>query len=133
MLNVSGNANLSVSGTIYAPAAQLRVSGNGILRDTLVVNSLHVSGNAGAFQLAGGASSTYVSSTGNQLVHPILTVAVRDDTGAGDKLSHTSSFGLVWVGSRRLRWRPPHRMHWVACGSVAVDGITTCTRDAQDS
>jgi hypothetical protein len=37
----------------------------------------------GAFQLAGGASSAYVSATANQVLYGTLTVAVQDDTGAG--------------------------------------------------
>jgi hypothetical protein len=83
VLNISGNATLSTQGTIYAPAAQLNISGNGTLRDTLVVNTLALSGNAGAFQLTDGTSNDYLVSTSNQLTHPILTVAVQDDTGAG--------------------------------------------------
>jgi hypothetical protein len=39
--------------------------------------------NSGAFQLAAGATATYVSSTSNQILHSVLTVAVQDDTGAG--------------------------------------------------
>jgi len=82
VLNISGAANLT-TGTIYAPAAQLAIGGGGTLHDTLVVNSLYVSGAAGAFQLSDAASSAYAVSTNNELVDPILTVAVRDDTGAG--------------------------------------------------
>jgi hypothetical protein len=38
---------------------------------------------SGAFQLANGATSAYVSATANQVLYGTLTVAVQDDTGAG--------------------------------------------------
>src|SRR5262249_13562979 len=38
---------------------------------------------SGAFQLADGAVSGYVSATTNQVLYGTLTVAVQDDTGAG--------------------------------------------------
>jgi hypothetical protein len=83
VLNIGGSSSLTTTGAIYAPAAQLAISGSGSLHDTLVVNSLYVSGSAGAFQLTNGSSSDYQVSASNMLVDPILTVAVEDDTGDG--------------------------------------------------
>src|SRR5439155_2668814 len=70
-------------GTIYAPAAAAGLSGNAQLTGTLVVSTLSVTGNAGAFQLAAGARSKYIASTSNWISNGILTVAVQDDMGAG--------------------------------------------------
>jgi len=71
-------------GAIYGAGAQLSLGGTGTtLHDTLVVSTLYLTGNAGAFQLADGATSAYESATDNQLFDPVLTVAVQDDTGAG--------------------------------------------------
>ncbi len=80
-LALSGNASAS-GGTIYAADAALVLSGNAnIPHLTAVVNTLSLSG--GAFQLAEGASSDFVSSTANQILFGVLTVAVQDDTGNG--------------------------------------------------
>jgi hypothetical protein len=83
-LNFSGNGVGGLSGTVYAAAAQVIISGNASLQHvSLVCNTLTLSGNAGAFQLADGASSDFVSSTANQILVGALTVAVQDDTGTG--------------------------------------------------
>jgi hypothetical protein len=80
-LALSGNASLS-SGTIYAADAALVLGGNAnIPHLTAVVGTLSLSG--GAFQLADGASSDFVSSTSNQILFGVLTVAVQDDNGNG--------------------------------------------------
>ncbi len=55
-LSLSGNG-AGIIGAIYAPAAAAGLSGNAQLTGSLVVSTLSVSGNAGAFQLADGASS----------------------------------------------------------------------------
>ena len=122
VLSLSGAASLSTTGVIYAPLAQLAISGSGTLHDTLVVNSLYVSGSAGAFQLSDGATSGYQVSTFNMLTNPIITVAVQDDTGSGldpaevDELTASmnylnaalSQFGVsVTLGRERGRGRRP--------------------------
>ena len=48
---LSGNAAVGITGTIYAPSANAGLSGNAQLTSTLVVSTLTVTGNAGAFQL----------------------------------------------------------------------------------
>jgi Ca2+-binding RTX toxin-like protein len=83
VINISGAATLTTSGIIYAPAAQLALGGSATLHDTLVVNSLYLSGATGAFQLTSGTSSDYEVSTSNMLVSPVLTVDVQDDIGTG--------------------------------------------------
>ena len=44
-LSLSGNAMAALTGTIYAPKAQLVLSGNAQLKDTLIVDTLSLSGN----------------------------------------------------------------------------------------
>jgi hypothetical protein len=78
---VSGNAAAGITGTIYAPAAATGLSGNAQLTATLVVATLSLTGNSGAYQLQSEASSDYVCSTSNWIANGILTVAVQDDTG----------------------------------------------------
>ena len=83
-LNFSGNGVGGLSGTVYAAGAQVILSGNASLQNvSMVVNTLTLSGNAGAFQLADGSSSDYLASTSNQILVGALTVAVEDDTGNG--------------------------------------------------
>jgi Ca2+-binding RTX toxin-like protein len=80
-LGLSGNASNS-GGVLYAATAQLVLGGNANLPHlSAVVSTLLLSG--GAFQLADGASSDFVSSTSNQILFGVLTVAVQDDAGAG--------------------------------------------------
>ena len=81
-LSLSGNGT-GIIGAIYAPAAAAGLSGNAQVTGTLVVSTLSVSGNAGAFQLADGADSNYTASTSNWISNEVLTVAVQDDTGNG--------------------------------------------------
>ena len=57
-LSLSGNAMAGLTGTVYAPEAQLVLSGNGQLDDTLIVDMLSLSGNAIA-QLAAGSGTAY--------------------------------------------------------------------------
>jgi PKD repeat protein len=54
-LNISGNASVSISGIIYAANAMLSMGGNGNLIDTLVVNTLNVSGNVSLRETAAGS------------------------------------------------------------------------------
>ncbi len=48
-----------LNGTVYAPSAQLVLSGNGQLKDTLVVDMLSISGNAVAQLVAGSGGTVY--------------------------------------------------------------------------
>ncbi len=82
-LSLSGNAAAGLTGTVYAAAAEAGLSGNAQLTGSLVVATLSVTGNAGAFQLADGASSDYASSTSPWISNGLLTVAAQDDTGHG--------------------------------------------------
>ncbi len=144
-LALSGNASAS-GGTIYAASAALVLSGNAnVTHLTAVVSTLSVSG--GAFQLADGATSDYVSSTSNQILFGVLTVAVQDDTGAGldpnevceinDAMSYLNdalgSFGVY------LSWAAPGtvadvHIHFAAStpyggASDGVLGFTTASND----
>ncbi len=56
-ISISGNATVNVNGTIYAANAMLTMSGNGSLNDTLVVNTLSVSGNIALTQMADGSNA----------------------------------------------------------------------------
>jgi hypothetical protein len=78
---LGGNGSAS-GGTIYAANAALVLNTNANWPHmTAVVNTLSLSG--GAFQLADGATSDFASSTANQILFGVLTVAVQDDTGNG--------------------------------------------------
>ena len=59
------------------------LSGNAQVVGSLIVATLTVTGNAGAFQLMSWARSDYIASTSNWISNGILTVAVQDDTGNG--------------------------------------------------
>ncbi|MGA2256854.1 MAG: Ig-like domain repeat protein, partial [Thermoguttaceae bacterium] len=56
-LSFSGNAMAGLTGTVYAPKAELVLSGNANLNDTLVVDTFSISGNAVA-QLAAASGGT---------------------------------------------------------------------------
>jgi hypothetical protein len=44
-INISGNAVTGLRGVVYAPQAQLQMSGNGTLNDSLIVDTAEMSGN----------------------------------------------------------------------------------------
>jgi hypothetical protein len=56
-LSISGNALAGVSGTIYAPKAQLALSGNGQIADALVVDTLSMCGNVVVQPTTGNGSA----------------------------------------------------------------------------
>jgi len=58
-LSLSGNAVAGLTGTVYAPKAQLVLSGNGQLNDTLIVDMLSLSGNVIAQLVAGSGGTVY--------------------------------------------------------------------------
>jgi hypothetical protein len=64
-LSLNGNTSLG-GGAIYAPAALLSVSGNGMNHTPLIVNELQVSGNGAvaAAQVTGGSSGAAAASSG---------------------------------------------------------------------
>ena len=76
-------------GVVFAPAAVMNVSGSaqvgtaGTSASPLIVNELVLSGAAGAYQLAQGATPVDAASTSDWITDPVLTVAAQDDTGAG--------------------------------------------------
>jgi CSLREA domain-containing protein len=73
----------------------------------------------GAFQLANGASSGYASSTSDQVVYGMLTVAVQDDSGAGidpseqARISDAMSYLNTALGSFGVN------LTWAAAGAAA--------------
>jgi hypothetical protein len=73
----------------------------------------------GAFQLADGASSGYVSSAANQVLYGMLSVAVEDDTGAGidqselDRLSDAMTYLNTALGQFGVS------LSWAAPGTTA--------------
>ena len=81
-------ANLG-GGVVFALAAVMNISGSGQVGTAgtsvspLIVNELVLSGAAGAYQLAQGATPSDTASTSNWITDPVLTVAAEDDTGAG--------------------------------------------------
>jgi hypothetical protein len=102
---------------------------------------------SGAFQLAGGASSDYLSSAANQVLYGTLTVAVQDDTGAGidpnemDRIGDAMSYLNAALGSFGvdLTWAPPGaaadvHIHFASLtpqggASDGVLGFTTADND----
>jgi CSLREA domain-containing protein len=92
-LALGGSGTATITGTVYAAAANAGLSGNAQVTGSLVVSTLTVSGNAGAFQLADGSSSSYTVSTSNWISNGILSVWAEDDTGTGlnsDKVNRLS-------------------------------------------
>jgi hypothetical protein len=101
----------------------------------------------GAFQLADGASSAYVSSAANQVLFGELTVAVQDDTGAGidpnelarisDALAYLNaalgSFGvdLTWAAAGAVPDVTIHFANSTPEGGAA-DGVLGFTTAAND-
>ena len=82
-LSISGNANVNVNGTIYAANAALTMSGNGQLDDTLVVNTLNISGNIALTQLATGSDSVGdVGGNANTLLAGDLNVYISSVGGS---------------------------------------------------
>jgi autotransporter-associated beta strand protein len=82
-ISLGGNSVAGLTGTIYAAAAAVGLSGNAQMTGSIVASTLSVTGNAGAFQLSSGSSSDYAASTSNWIADGILTVAAQDDTGNG--------------------------------------------------
>jgi hypothetical protein len=82
-LSIGGNANFKTSGIIYAANAQLTMSGNSSLDDTLIVNTLVLSGNVSLTQLADGlGGSIELGGNANTLLAGDLNVFISSDAGS---------------------------------------------------
>jgi hypothetical protein len=146
--SLRGNASVKLNGgTFYAPSAQLKSSGNATLDSTIIVATLTLSGNTGAFELADGATSAYVASTSNQILDGVLSVAVEDDTGAGidpselNRINDAINYLNTALGSFgvNLSWAAPGttadvHIHFASStpegdASAGVLGFTTSSND----
>jgi hypothetical protein len=78
-LSVSGNGMAGSMGTIYAPAAMVNLSGNGTLHNTLVVNTLTITGNGGSGLTVDGAQGA--DATAGTLLASDLLVYVDNTSG----------------------------------------------------
>jgi hypothetical protein len=78
-ISLSGNAVQGLTGTVYAPAALLSLSGNATLNGAVVVNQLSLSGNAASTLAVDGADSS--AGTAGQLLVGNLVVYVNDPSG----------------------------------------------------
>jgi hypothetical protein len=79
-ISISGNAADGMSGTVYAPAALLYLSGNASLQGAVVVNELSLSGNAASTQAADGGDVSG-GDTAGQLLAGNLEVYVNNANG----------------------------------------------------
>ena len=119
-LVLSGNAAAGIAGVLYAPAAAASLAGNARLTNvSLVVATLTVSGNAGAYQLADGAGAAYDSSTSNWIVDPVLTVAVEDDTGAGLDPAEVADIGAAMAYLNQALGPFGVALSWAPAGAAA--------------
>src|SRR5262249_19752994 len=73
---LNGTAATGLTGTVYAPAALLTLSGNASLQGAVVVNQLSLSGNATSTLAVDGSGSS--SGTAGQLLAGDLLVYVND-------------------------------------------------------
>jgi uncharacterized repeat protein (TIGR03803 family) len=78
-ISLSGNAANGLTGTVYAPAALLTLSGNATLNGAVVVNQLSLSGNANSTLSVDGSNGS--SGTAGQLLAGNLLVYVNDPSG----------------------------------------------------
>jgi hypothetical protein len=80
-ISLSGNAAAGLTGTIYAPAALLYVSGNASVNGALVVSELSLSGNAASTQTAAGTNADNAGDTAGQLLAGDVEVYVNNANG----------------------------------------------------
>ena len=99
-LSISGNAS-SVTGEIYAPAAQLNESGNGQLNASIVVDTMTISGNGIADAVVLNASGAAVAFTPAQIATASGTSAGSSSIGA---LSPDASLATTSATGRRRRY-----------------------------
>jgi hypothetical protein len=82
-LSLSGSGTAGLNGTIYAPTAQMTMSGNAQLSGALVVDRLNLSGNVALSQTADGSgSSSDTAGIAGTLLAGNLTVYVNDPSGS---------------------------------------------------
>lgn len=94
-MSLSGTAN-GMKGTIYAHAARLTLSGNGVLQAALVVDTLRLSGNAGSSLIASSAVSAEAEAAilaAGQLLTGVLWISIQDPDGTmtADQFARTRS------------------------------------------
>ena len=76
-LSITGNAAIGLFGTIYAPKAQLSISGNGNISQSIVVNLLSLSGNGSNLvtsEIAGLSAPAVFSNS--QILSGVYSVSV---------------------------------------------------------
>jgi hypothetical protein len=118
-LSLSGNGAAGITSAIYAPAASAGLSGNAAIKGSLIVSTLTVSGNAGAFQLADGSTSGYDASTCNWISDGILTVAVEDDAGNGIDPNELARLGDAMTYLNQALGAFGVDLTWAAPGAAA--------------
>ena len=74
-LTISGNASAGINGTIYAPKAQLNISGNGSFTETIIVDRLTLSGNGS--NLVAAATSSPVATSNSWVMYTSSTTGVE--------------------------------------------------------
>jgi hypothetical protein len=86
-MSISGNATLGMSGTIYAPKAQVNVTGNGSLTETIIADQIRLSGNAGSSLVSVGTVSESIEGAINagQLMTGLVWVSVDGSVSAIEK------------------------------------------------
>jgi hypothetical protein len=96
-LSISGNATLGITGTIYAPKAQVTVSGNGTLSERIFADRVRLSGNAGSSLVAGGTVSEAVDGAVNagQLITGLVWVSVDGSVTATEQLRLADAIGTL--------------------------------------
>jgi hypothetical protein len=81
-LSLGGSAVLGLTGVIYAPSAQVLVSGNAQLNASLVVDRLTLSGNGVSTQVADGAAGSVLDgASAGTLLAGDLDVYINDPAG----------------------------------------------------
>jgi hypothetical protein len=91
-LTLSGSAALGLTGTIYARAALLTVSGNATLQGSLVVDRLTLSGSGSSSSLTRDGSGGSTGATAGELMGGNLSLYVNNANGAftADELARLS-------------------------------------------
>jgi Bacterial Ig-like domain (group 3)/Right handed beta helix region len=117
-------ANLG-GGVVFAPSAVMNISGSGQVGmpgtsvSPLIVNELVVSGAAGAFELAQGATASYTASTSNWITNPVLTVTAEDDTGGGLDPTEIADLGIAMDYLNQSLVRFGVELSWAPAGTTA--------------
>jgi hypothetical protein len=96
---LGGNGLLGLNGTIYAPTAQVTVSGNAQLSGALIADRLSLSGNGVSTQVAdGSAGSILDNANAGALLAGNLAVYVSDPSGyfTADELSRIQDAINTW-------------------------------------